>query len=173
MRKTYALLALAALTAACGGDSESGFAGDYQTVSIESRATCAGAYTTEAIPAEQEYFRLADESIFGVSMVGWHTCTAVGACSSDMSLLSSFAEESGAWRNDIYTWSYGGGTCSMGATLQSLERVDATTIRVRSESRSVEDTTLTEAECDDTTVKARLASAPCESDGQLTATLLQ
>jgi hypothetical protein len=173
MRTALIVLALSVPLAACSDDDASGFAGDYQTTAIESRTGCTGSFTTEAIPAGDEYFRLIDEDFLGVSMLGWHTCTAAATCADSMSLFSSFAKDGAEWRGDVYVASGGGtSTCYLGADLRILERVDATTIRVRTEAHSLEDATLTEEECSTDNARARLSEMTCDEDGQQTATLL-
>lgn len=172
--RTYALLALAFLAPACGGGS--GFEGDYQAVTYAETplgGSCTDPLQPGTIPAGQEFFRLQDDNFFGASIVGWHDCTGPAqGCDDAINLFSSFANEEGEYRAGFLSW--GGNPCNVSSQRGVLTRVDDTTIRITTTSRSGEVPEL--GDCgglDSEDVEPFVDSLPCESISELTAQLVE
>jgi hypothetical protein len=167
------LLALPLAAAACGGDS--GFAGDYQTTSIASNQTeCGGTLAPEAIPPEDQFFRLADDSLLGARLVGWHHCTAAGVCEEDFDWFASFGKEDGEWRRGAFSW--GGNPCHVFSFRAVLTRLEDGSIQVFTTNREGDVAELGDCSPDSPVegddVEPFVDSLPCVGEERLLATEL-
>jgi hypothetical protein len=157
------------LAAACG-DSGSGFAGQYQMTSIETRQGCTGTPVADPITADNEFFELRDEEFLGFDVVGWHDCVAAGDCDEDSSGI--YTKQGDRLVGGFTAW--GGEPCSVTSFEETIEWVDDVTIRIVQTSRSGEVPELDPncADRDSEEIEPYVEDLPCESDTTSTATAL-
>jgi hypothetical protein len=174
MRVTrIAPLALILGVAACGdGSGSSGFAGDYELVSITLiEGSCSGTGAQQTILPEDQYFQLTDEDIFGAPMVGFRACTAVAQCDADWDLFSSFGEmDGGGWGSTMSSASISGtGPCYLTHVQRELTRATPDSIVIVTTRYEDTDDTLTTAEtCTYEAAEARGTTMPCTSKEERT-----
>jgi hypothetical protein len=158
-----AAAAWVALAGGCGGSSESGFAGSYMvTQKLEQDTGCDLAGSPVSVAPDETYFKLADDQLLGVPVVGWHACTAAGSCDNTLDLFLSFGQQSGGqWTSVMSSAASSNTGCTWYYEQRQLGRVDAATIQVSEKHYTDSQATPAAGSCTTDEAQRRGTSMPC------------
>lgn len=159
MATILATVVAALAVSACGTDG-SGFAGDYEVVSVaKETGACGGVGDPQAIDDSVRWFELADVESSAGPLVGFYVCQGLGECQPDYDLYRSFGQGPDGWVTTVST------AIDPGCTLQyrerALSRVDDTTIQIDDHLYSETDPTLSGDACAIAEAKRRGTTMPC------------
>lgn len=155
MRTSIAILLLAS---ACDGIEPSGFAGDYQTVSL-AQGDCITMGAFQPVPETDTWFRLDDTEIETGPLVAYYPCHELGACNSVIDLYRSFGEAAEGWLTTVASAIQP--PCMLGFRKRVLSRADAMTITIVETLQQEVDDTLSGAACSLDEARARRDTMPC------------
>lgn len=151
-------ISIAALLATGCGDDPSGFAGDYETLSVE-RGACGEVGTPEAIPDNAHWFRLADTENDAGALVAYYACFDAETCAEVYDLYRSFGRSADGWLTTVAT------AIDPGCTLQFRERrlvrIDDATIAIEDVLYRDVDPSLSGDACAIEEARRRGTSMPC------------
>lgn len=168
MRTSIAILALAS---ACGDNAnESGYAGDYQMVSLRTQqGSCGGAGEPAAVPDTDAWFRLVDQDGATGPLIAYYPCHELGACSTVLDLYRSFGAAPDGWLTVVASAIQP--PCMLGYRRRVLSRIDEMTITIDDTLAQQVDDTLSGDACSLDEARARQDVMPCVAESVWTAEL--
>ncbi len=154
------------LAAAC--DDGSGFAGDYEVVSIQDElGSCGGEKMDEPVLADDQFFRLADVDTSNGPLVGYYACVALGNCTDLYDITLSFGpakDDPAGWAGYISSAIPSTGGCQLGYHVRTLSRGSDDKLHIDERVFRMTDDTLIGSDCNFNAAAERGDSMPCDAE---------